>query len=583
MQEAKQILIIGGVAGGASCAARLRRLSEAARIVVFDRGPYVSFANCGLPYYVGDVIRDEAKLLVASAELFRERFGIEVHTEHDVTGIDRAARTITVRALRSGESRVYPYDALVLSPGAAPVRPPIPGIDLDGVFSLRTIPDSRRVRDWISSKGARRALVVGGGFIGLEMAENLANRGLAVTVLEKAAQLMPPLDPEMALPVRERLEARGVTVRLGEGLLRLDRPEVEVGEEAAPPPGLRATTERGVAIATDVVILAIGVRPETGLARAAGIAIGPSGGIAVDETMRTSDPHIWAVGDAVETTDVVTGARQVLPLAGPASRQGRVAAEAICGRATQFRGIQATAVCGAFGLTIAMTGASERTLGRAGITDYDRVYLHPGHHVGYFPGARPIHLKLIFRRSDGRVLGAQAVGEEGVEKRIDVIAMAIQLGASVHDLAEAELCYAPQFGAAKDPVNLAGFIAENVQNGDMPLAPQSTIDEIQARAATEAAAAAPGADAAARPLVLDVREPGECEAGMLPDALNIPLNQLRGRLAELPRDRMLVVYCAVGQRGYYAVRMLRQNGFDARNVSGGYQTYAAMREARLLN
>jgi NADPH-dependent 2,4-dienoyl-CoA reductase/sulfur reductase-like enzyme/rhodanese-related sulfurtransferase len=542
----------------------------------------VSFANCGLPYYVGDVIRDEAKLLVASAELFRERFGIEVHTEHDVTGIDRDARTVSVRALRSGESRVYPYDALVLSPGAAPIRPPIPGIDLDGVFSLRTIPDSRRVRDWISSKGARRALVVGGGFIGLEMAENLTNRGLEVTVLEKAAQLMPPLDPEMALPVRQRLEARGVTVRLGEGLLRLDRAPAgaETEAEAAHPPGLRATTERGTTLATDVVILAIGVRPETALAREAGIAIGPSGGIAVDETMRTSDPHIWAVGDAVETTDVVTGARQVLPLAGPASRQGRVAAEAICGRATQFRGIQATAVCGAFGLTIAMTGASERTLGRAGISDYERVYLHPGHHVGYFPGAKPIHLKLIFRRSDGRVLGAQAVGEEGVEKRIDVIAMAIQLGASVHDLAEAELCYAPQFGAAKDPVNLAGFIAENVRNGDMPLAPQSTIDELEARAVPEAATASPGTGAAVEPLVLDVREPDECAAGMLPDALNIPLNQLRGRLAELPRDRMIVVYCAVGQRGYYAVRMLRQNGFDARNVSGGWQTLSASYPAR---
>jgi NADPH-dependent 2,4-dienoyl-CoA reductase/sulfur reductase-like enzyme/rhodanese-related sulfurtransferase len=535
----KRILIVGGVAGGASAAARLRRLDETAEIVVFDRGPYVSFANCGLPYYVGDVIRDEKKLLVASAELFRTRFNIDIRTEHEVLSIDRAQRTIAVRDLLRGTLSTESYDALVLSPGASAIRPPLPGIELDGIFSVRTIPDSRRVRKWLDDKHAQRALIIGGGFIGLEMAENLAHRGLTVTILEKAGQLMPPLDPEMAEPVRRQLVQRGVTVRLSEGVTAFARS----------PEGLLATTDRGTQLAADLIILAIGVRPEVGLARAAGLTIGASGGIAVDESMRTSDPAIYAVGDAIETVDAVTGVRQVVPLAGPANRQGRVAAEAICGRGTHFRGVQATAVCGAFGLTIASTGASETALKRAGISDFEKIYLHPGHHVGYYPGAKPIHLKVLFRRSDGRILGAQAVGEEGVEKRIDVIAMALQLGGTVHDLSEAELCYAPQFGAAKDPVNLAGFIAENVRSGDLPLARRDQVG-----------------------LVLDVRDPDECQGGMIAGAVNIPLAQLRQRLAELPTDRPINVVCAVGQRAYYAVRILRQRGFDARHFSGGMQT-----------
>ncbi len=535
----KRILIVGGVAGGASAAARLRRLDETAEIIVFDRGPYVSFANCGLPYYVGDIIRDESKLLVASAEMFRTRFNIDIRTEHEVLSIDRAQRTIQVRDLQRGTIAAESYDALILSPGASAIRPPLPGIDVDGIFSVRTIPDSRRVRQWIDDKHAQRALVIGGGFIGLEMAENLAHRGLTITILEKAGQLMPQLDPEMAEPVRRQLAQRGVTVRLSEGVTEFSRS----------PAGLLATTDRGTQLAADLIILAIGVRPEVGLARAAGLTIGATGGIAVDESMRTTDPAIYAVGDAVETVDVVTGMRQVVPLAGPANRQGRVAAEAICGRGSHFRGMQATAVCGAFGLTIASTGASETALKRAGISDFEKVYLHPGHHVGYYPGAKPIHLKVLFRRSDGRILGAQAVGEEGVEKRIDVIAMALQLGGTVHDLSEAELCYAPQFGAAKDPVNLAGFIAENVRSGDMPLARR---DE--------------------GGFVLDVRDPNECKGGMIPGAVNIPLDQLRLRLAELPTDRPLNVVCAVGQRAYYAVRILRQRGFDARHFTGGMQT-----------
>jgi NADPH-dependent 2,4-dienoyl-CoA reductase/sulfur reductase-like enzyme/rhodanese-related sulfurtransferase len=408
------------------------------------------------------------------------------------------------------------------------------------------------VRAWIAEKNAKTALIVGGGFIGLEMAENLVHRGLSVTILEKADQVMPPLDPEMANPIKRQLETHGVSVRLSDGI---------TGFAVAADRQVVARTERGHELSADLVILAIGVRPEVTLARASGLAIGPSGGIVVDESMRTSDAHVYAVGDAIETTDVVSGLKQVVPLAGPANRQGRVAAEAICGRGTHFRGLQATAVCGAFGLTIASTGASEKTLKRAGISDYQAIFLHPGHHVSYYPGAKPIHLKVLFRKSDGRVLGAQALGEEGVEKRIDVIAMAIQLGGTVHDLSEAELCYAPQFGAAKDPVNLAGFIAENVRNGDMPLAAWDDVDREDA-------------------FRLDVRGSGECERGAIPGSHNIPLHQLRARLAELPKGVPIDVYCAVGQRAYYAVRLLRQNGFDARNLSGGWQTYCTLSASR---
>jgi NADPH-dependent 2,4-dienoyl-CoA reductase/sulfur reductase-like enzyme/rhodanese-related sulfurtransferase len=548
------VLIVGGVAGGASCAARLRRLDEAAEIVVFERGPYVSFANCGLPYYVGNIITDERTLLVASREMFRQRFNVEVQTETEVMAIDRPARTIRVRDIRTGTSRDERYDVLVLSPGAAPIRPPLPGVDSPGVFAVRTIPDTRQIRAWIAERQARTAVVVGGGFIGLEMVENLVQRGLVVSVLEKLPQVMPPVDPEMAVPVREHLAAKGVQLRLGDGL---------AGIEAVAGGGLTVVAESGSRLPADLVILAIGVRPETTLAKDAGLSLGPRGGIVVDAQMRTADPHIWAVGDAVEVRDLVTGQETVLPLAGPANRQGRVAAESIAGRATHFRGVQATAVVGVLGLTIATTGASEKGLQRAGVTRYEKVYLHPGHHAGYYPGARPIHLKLLFAVPDGRVLGAQAVGFEGVEKRIDVIATAIQFNGTVHDLAEAELCYAPQFGAAKDPVNLAGMLAENVLSGDMPLADWAALDRTPA-------------------LVLDVREPHEFAAGHIPQAVNLPLSELRTRYRELPRDRDVWICCVVGQRAYYAVRFLTQQGYQARNLSGGYTTYKDLRTAGLI-
>lgn len=548
----RRVLVVGGVAGGASCAARLRRLDEVCEIVLIDRGPYVSFANCGLPYFVGNVIADEKNLLVASADLFRDRFRIEVRTGTEAVAIDRRRGVLTMRDVASGETREEAYDALVLAPGASPVRPPLPGIDLDGVFAVRSIPDTRRIRAWIDDWGARRAVVIGGGFIGLEMAENLVHRHLEVTVLEKLEQVMPPLDPEMAAPVAEHLRSKGVTLVLGDGLARIE----ERGS------ALAVITESGAELDADLVILAIGVRPETALARDAGLKLGPRGGIVVDARMRTEDPKIWAVGDAIEVHDVVTGQEVVLPLAGPANRQGRIAAASIAGRDSNFRGVQATAVVGVMELTAASTGASEKGLRRAGVTNFEKVYLHPGHHAGYYPGAKPIHLKLLFSVPDGRVLGAQAVGFEGVAKRIDVIASVVQFGGTVHDLAEAELCYAPQYGAAKDPVNLAGMIAANVLCGDMPLADWDNL-------------AGDGA------LLLDVRNSDEFAAGAIPGAINIPLAELRGRIGELPRGGAVDVYCGVGQRGYYAVRFLRHNGLEARNLSGGIATWRMRKAAGL--
>ena len=541
----KRVVIVGGVAGGATCAARLRRLDEEAEIVILERGPYVSFANCGLPYYVGNVIQEESRLLLASPALFRERFNIEVRTQNEVFAIDRTASTVSVRDLETGREYSEPYDALVLSPGATAVRPPWPGIDLPGIFTLRTIPDSTEIRHWIDEKKPHNAIVVGGGFIGLEMAENLAHRGIVVTIVELANQVMPPLDPEMAEYAKQRLESRGVSLALADAVAKFEQ-----GTNGC----LSVHTQSGKAYQAELVVLAIGVRPETKLARYAGLELGQRGGIRVDSQMRTSDPRIWAVGDAVEVRNQVTGQWELIPLAGPANRQGRVAADTISARDAHFDGVQATAVCGFFDLTVALTGATEKSLRRAGMNDFESIYLHPGNHVGYYPGAQAIHLKLLFRKSDGLVLGAQAVGEEGVARRIDEIATAIQMKATVFDLEEAELCYAPQYGAAKDPVNMAGMIAANVVRGDAQLAPWDQLDSTGA-------------------FLLDVRQPNEFEAGSIPGSVNIPLGQLRSHLGELPTDREIWINCGVGQRAYYACRILSQHGLHARNLSGGYSTY----------
>jgi NADPH-dependent 2,4-dienoyl-CoA reductase/sulfur reductase-like enzyme/rhodanese-related sulfurtransferase len=547
-----RILIVGGVAGGASCAARARRMSEKAEIIVFERGPYVSFANCGLPYYVGDVITDERDLLIATPELFRRRFNIEVRLRSEVRSIDREKHEIEVRTDQTGELYRESYDALVLATGAAPVRPPIPGIDLPGIFSLRTIPDSRQIREQIAERKAKRAVVVGGGFIGLETTENLVRRGLSVTIVEMLAQVMPPVDSEMAVPIQEHLTANGVSLSLGDGVAGF--------EQDAKGKTISVITKSGGRYVCDMVLLAIGVRPEIALAKGADLEIGKLGGIRVDDQMHTSDERVWAVGDAVEVRNFVSGEWSLFPLAGVANRQGRIAADVILGRQAEFRGVQGTIVCKVFDITVAATGMSERSLNRGKDNGqkgpYEKIYLHPGHHVGYYPGAKPIAMKLIFSTEDGKILGAQAVGEEGVEKRIDVIAAAIQKGATVFDLEEAELCYAPQFGAAKDPVNIAGMIAANALRGDAPVAHWTDVPSQQA-------------------YVLDVREPQEFALGHVEGANNIPLHSLRDKMSELPRDREILVYCAVGQRSYYASRALRLNGFQAKNISGGMMSHRA--------
>jgi NADPH-dependent 2,4-dienoyl-CoA reductase/sulfur reductase-like enzyme/rhodanese-related sulfurtransferase len=551
-----KVIIVGGVAGGASCAARLRRLDEKVEILMVERGPYVSYANCGLPYHVGGVIENEASLLVSNEQTFRVIFGIDCRTRCEAVGISPKQKTVDLKNHATGEVTTEKYDKLVLSPGAAPIRPPLRGIDLPGIFSVRTVPDARQIREWIdrdssewTGEGAttgfepldkvRRAVVVGGGYIGLEMAENLVHRGLDVTLVEMLDQVMAPLDPECARLVERHLEQHGVHLALSDavaGFTQTANGRIEV------------STKSGKAYPADIVILAIGVRPETALAKAAGLEIGQRGGIRVDEQMRTSDPDIFAVGDAVEVKDFITGDWTLIPLAGPANRQGRIVADVIAGRNSRFRGTQGTSVIGLFGAAVAMTGANEKTLTRRGDKDFEKVYLFPSSHARYYPGAQTVVLKVIFRKSDGRLLGAQALGKDGVEKRIDALAVAIQAGFTVYDLEEAELCYAPPYGSAKDPVNFAGMVPADVLRGDMPLVHWTNLEG---------------------GFLLDVRNPPEIAAESVPGAVNIPLPALRARLAELPRDREILVICRSAQRAYYATRILMQNGFKARNISGG--------------
>lgn len=569
---AKRVLIVGGVAGGASCAARLRRMDEQAEIVIFERSGNVSFANCGLPYYLGKVIADRQKLLLATPERFLGMFRIDVRVRHEVLSIDREKKLIRVKNLETGIGSIEPYDFLVLSPGAAPVRPPLPGIDLPGIFTLRNLDDTDRlfakleqIVGQISNLSeqavnpaqerqvgnlSHTAVVVGGGFIGLEMVENLHRRGMKVVLLEKLGQIMPPADPEMTAPLVQELRSRGVEVRLKCGVTGFEPIQ---GSES-----ILVKTESRENFTADLVILAVGVKPDVQLAKDAGLEIGETGGIRVDGRMRTSYPGIFAVGDAVEVIDYVTCQPTLVPLAGPANRQGRIAADAICGREVRYRGTQGTAVVGLFDLCLAMTGASEKTLRRLEIP-FEKIYTHSADHAGYYPGAERISMKLLFNPKTGRLLGAQAVGRSGVDKRIDVLATAIQHQATVFDLEESELCYAPQFGSAKDPVNIAGFVAGNILRGDVAPANWSEWKAL--------------ADEGNPPFTLDVRPAALVAANSIPGTVRIPLAELRNRLDELPHDREIWVHCVVGQTSYNAVRMLAQNGFNVRNLSGGITTF----------
>ena len=553
MADGKRVLIVGGVAGGASAAARLRRLSEDAEIVIFERGEDISFANCGLPYHIGNVISERDRLLVQTPQQMKERFRVDVRTRCEVLRIDRDKQQIVVRDLAGDTEYTEPYDALVLSPGAEPVRPRFPGADAERVFTLRTMTDMDAIKHVVDAEHPEKAVVVGGGYIGLEMAEALVERGLQVSLVELEPQVMGTVDPEMAFALHQELLARGVEL-----LLHTSVTGIREGQGKA----LEVQLSDGQTRPADVVLLSVGVRPEVGLARDAGLKIGDRGGIVVNRQMQTSDPDIYAVGDAVEVIDFVGGHAALIPLAGPANRQGRVAADNIDGRQSTYNSTQGTAICKVFNLAVATTGLNEKALKRAE-RRYEKVYVHPAHHAGYYPGASQISLKLLFDPQDGKILGAQAVGKAGVDKRIDVIAVAMRAGMTVHQLKDVELCYAPPFGSAKDPVNYAAFVASNVISGDMLVCHPEHID-----------------DSTNHKLLLDVRTATEVKDGTIPGAVNLPVDELRDRLHELPRDKNLLVFCQVGLRGYLACRILSQAGFACRNLTGGYKTYCAAQGVR---
>ncbi|MFF0739274.1 FAD-dependent oxidoreductase [Streptomyces sp. NPDC004111] len=542
-----KVVIVGGVAGGMSAATRLRRLKDDAEIVVLERGAHVSYANCGLPYYLGGVIEERDRLLVQTPEALRARFELDVRVRSEVVAIDRAARTVRVRDLDGGREYDETYDRLVLSPGARPFVPELPGVSR--ARTLRDVTDVDRVAADLDA-GARTAVVVGGGFIGVEAAENLRERGLAVTLVELADQVLPPLDPEMAAPVADELRAHGVRIELGAELAAVGTDDVTLAD--------------GRTLPADLVLMAIGVRPDTRLASDAGLVLGVRGGIAVDDRQRTSDPYVYAVGDAAEKRDALSGEPTLIPLANLANRHGRLVADALAGRPVRAREAAGTAVVKVFGRTAAATGWNEKRLRGAG-RPYQAVHLHPGSHASYYPGASPIALKLLFDPTDLRILGAQAVGAAGVDKRIDVIATAMAGGLSAADLADLELAYAPPYGSAKDPVNMAGTIAENLATG---ISVSVQWHEVAGLVADGAA-------------LIDVRGRDEHARGAIPGALNIPVDELRARIAEVPAGRPLVVHCQVGLRGHTAARLLTQlTGRPVANLDGGYATWAATADAR---
>lgn len=543
-----KILIIGGVAGGATAAARMRRNDETAEIVMVERGPYMSFANCGLPYHISGIIPEREQLLVTSENAFEKRYGVDVRCRTEALAIDRAAKNVRMRDLETGQEYDEPYDRLLLSPGAEPFWPPLPGIDSPRVFGLRNIPDLDRIMAFLEDKKPRRAVVIGGGFIGVEVAENLHERGLFTTIVEGADQILTPLDYEMAAIVHAQLQGKGIALHLAD--------RTEKFEDKDDQTILYLTS--GKRLQADLVIMAIGVRPETTLARAAGLELGETGGIRVNKYMQTSDTAIYAVGDAIEVTQTVNGKPALIPLAGPANRQARMAADNIISgkKKSAYRGTQGTAVIKAFDLCVAMTGMNGKQL-RAAQIEYLSTIVHSGSHASYYPGAMPISLKVLYS-PDGKILGAQAIGADGADKRIDVIATAMQGGLNVTDLSELELAYAPPFGAAKDPVNIAGYVAENTLNGTHPIVDWR---EVSALAPDEAQ-------------LLDVRTDEEFDLGTISGAIHIPLDVLRQRLDELDREKPVIVFCQVGLRGYLATRILMQNGFkNVRNLTGGYKSY----------
>lgn len=545
----KKVVIIGGVAGGASTAARLRRLDEKASITMLEKGPYISFANCGLPYYIGDVIQEQEELELMTPDLFSRRFNVDVRTEHEALLIDREQKKVKVINHRDNEEYWQEYDFCVLSPGASPIKPSIPGIESVDSYTLRTIPDSVTIKSVLEDKNAKRAVVIGGGFIGIEMAENLRHQGLSVTLVEMAEQVMTSLDYEIAQFIHMELVASGVELVLGDGIASFARSES----------GSVVTTKSGKKIETDIVIMAIGVKPDSALAQSCGLEIdSQSGHIVVDEYMHTSDPNIFAVGDAVKVKHYLTKMKVAVALAGPANKQGRIAAENIAGRDTVYSGVLGTGIVKVFNLSAASTGLNEKTIINAKKVNYEKIYVHPHNHAGYYPGSVPLTIKLIFRKPDGLILGAQIVGTEGVDKRIDVIAAAMQKYSTVFDLEKMELAYAPPFGSAKDPVNMAGFVASNVLHGDMPVVHWNTIGDLHNEDT----------------FILDVRTEQEYAMGHISGACNIPDTQLRTRLEEVPRDKPVMVYCQVGFRGYLATRTLLQHGFsDVFNLAGGYKLY----------
>lgn len=549
----KRLLIVGGVAGGASTAARARRLSEDCEIILFERGPHVSFANCGLPYYVGGEIPDKEDLLVQTPESLKARFNLDVRVNTEVLSINPFMHKVTVKNRLTGGESTESYDKLVLATGAAPIRPPIPGLDRPNHFLVRNVPDVEQITAWAEAPGLKRVVVVGGGYIGLEMAEQLRHRGMEVALVEALPQVMAPLDPEMASWLHEELRSQGVALYLNDAVAAFAAPTPEEPAGAS-----IVVLKSGRRLPADAVIIGLGVKPEASLAKAAGLELGQLGGIRVNDRMRTSDPDIYAVGDVVEVKDGVTGQWALIPLAGPANRQGRIVADVIFGRDSRYGGTWGTAVLRLFRLTAACTGANARALRRTGIP-FETVNLHPNSHAGYFPGAEPIALKLLFAPDTGKLLGAQAVGRDGVDKRMDVLATALQAGMTVHDLAELELCYAPPFGSAKDPVNLAGMTARNVLSGAVA---QVQWDEVA------------GLDPETT-LILDVRGADERAAGFIPGSVHLPMNELRKRVGEVPPDREIVAYCASGLRSYVAARFLMQHGYRVKNLSGAYRTWRA--------